>query len=308
MRVIITGGSGLIGRELTTSLAQVGHEVYILSRNPEKVTNLPVGAYAVAWDGKTTDGWGELAEETDATVNLAGENIAGESLLPKRWTADRKRYMRDSRLDAGKAILTAIEAAERKPAVLIQSAAIGYYGPRGNEKLDEDSPPGNDFFAEFCQEWEQVTAAVEDLGVRRVIIRSGVVFSTEGGALPRLMLPFKLHVGGHFGSGKQFVSWIHIADEVGAIRFLIENNEAHGIYNLTAPDPITNADVAKALSKVMKRPNIMPIPGFAIKLAFGEVTTVVLDGQRVIPKRLLEAGYVFQFPKIENALQDLLGR
>jgi uncharacterized protein (TIGR01777 family) len=308
MRVIITGGSGLIGSELTANLAQDGHEVTILSRNPEKVSGIADSTRAVAWDGKTDQGWGHLVEGADAIVNLAGENLAGEGFFPSRLTSERKQRIRDSRVFAGEAIVEALQAAEKKPEVLIQSSAVGYYGPHGDEKLDENSPPGDDFFAGW-KEWEKVTAPAEDMGVRRIIIRSGVVFTTKkGSALTRLMLPFKLFAGGPFGNGRQYISWIHIADEVGAIRTLIENKVARGVYNLTAPNPVTNAEAGKALAKVMHRPYYLPTPGFALKMAFGEVTSVVLEGQRVIPKRLLELGFTFQFPEIEPALRDLLNK
>lgn len=306
MRIMITGGSGLIGRELTGNLTQNGHEVIILSRTPARVSGLPQGARAVAWDGKTTQGWGGLIEETDAIVNLVGENLAGEGFFPSRWTEKRKRTLKESRILPGQAILEAIEAARHKPEVLVQSSAVGYYGPRGDEKLTEDNAPGDDFLARYCQEWESTTAGVEEMGVRRVVIRSGVVLSTKGGALPRILLPFKLYAGAHFGNGRQYMSWIHPADEIGAIRFLIENKEAQGVFNLTAPNPQTNAGLSRTIGKVMKRPYFLFVPGFALRLAFGEVTTVVLDGQRVLPKRLLDIGYEFQYPELEAALRDIL--
>lgn len=308
MRVIITGGSGLIGRGLTEILAQHGYEVIILSRNPERVANLPEGTQAVAWDGRTAQGWGHLVNDAEAVVNLAGENLAGESFFPARLTPERKQRIRESRILSGEAILEAIQAVEKKPEVLVQASAIGYYGLRGDEIVDEDSSPGDDFFAEW-KNWEKVTKPVEVLGVRRVIIRTGVVLSTEkGSALARLMLPFKLYAGGPFGDGQQYISWIHIADEVGAIRFLIENKEVQGVFNLTAPNPMTNAEFGKTLGKVMKRPYYLPVPGFVLRIAFGEVTAVVLEGQRVVPKRLLQAGYEFKFPELETALRDTLSK
>ena len=306
MQAIIAGGGGLIGRELTKGLAQSGYKVIILSRNPEKVTSLPDGAQAVSWDGKTAQGWGHLVNDVDAIVNLAGENLAGEGFFPARLTRERKQRIRDSRILSGKAILEAIQAAEKKPEVLVQASAIGYYGFREDEIVDEDSSPGDDFFAEW-KDWEKVTEPVEVLNVRRVIIRTGVVLSTEkGSALTRLMLPFKLFAGGPFGNGRQYISWIHIADEVSAIRFLIENHKTQGVVNLTAPNPVTNAEFGKTLGKVMKRPYYFPVPGFALEMAFGEVTAVVLEGQRVVPKRLLQEGFEFQFPELESALRDTL--
>ena len=306
MRVIIGGGTGLIGRQLTKELAQHGYEVIILSRNPEKVVNVPKGVKVIAWDGVSIQSWGDLVNETLAIVNLSGENIAGGGFLPSRLTDERKRRIRDSRILSGKTLLEAIEASEKKPEVFVQSSAIGYYGFHGDEKLNEDSPPGNDFFAEW-KEWEKVSAPVEDMGVRRVIIRTGIIFSTgRGSALNRLVLPYKLFAGGSIGNGKQYLSWIHETDEARAIRFLIENKDARGAFNLTAPNPATNAEVGKAIAKVLQRPYYLHAPGFAFKLAFGEISALVTDGQRVMPQRLLEHGFEFRFPELEPALQDIL--
>ena len=306
MRVIIGGGAGLIGRQLTMELAQHGYEVIILSRNPEKVISVPNSVEVVAWDGVSTKGWGHLVNEALAIVNLSGENIAGGSFLPSRLTDERKRRIRDSRILSGKVLVEAIGAAKNKPEVFVQSSAIGYYGFHGDEKLNEDSPPGDDFFAEW-KEWETVSAPVEDMGVRRVIVRSGIFFSTgRGSALNRLVLPFKLYGGGPIASGEQYLSWIHEVDEVRAIRFLIEHKEARGAFNLTAPNPATNAEVGRAIAKVLHRPYYFPAPKFAFKLAFGEVSALVTEGQRVLPERLLEDGFEFRFPEVEPALQDLL--
>jgi len=203
MRIIITGGSGLIGRALTNSFSQDGHEILILSRNPERVNDLPSGARAVKWDGKTPNGWGELIGGASAVINLAGENIAGEGFFPDRWTDERKRRIRDSRLNAGKAVTQAIQAAEHKPGVVVQASAIGYYGPSDDQVITEDNPPGDDFMAEVCQEWENSTAVVEKLGVRRVVTRGSIALSTEGGAFTRLLLPFKLYAGGPLGRIRQ---------------------------------------------------------------------------------------------------------
>jgi uncharacterized protein (TIGR01777 family) len=307
MSVIIAGGTGLIGRALTKELAQHGHEVIILSRNPDRVISVPENVKVVAWDGVSTQGWGDLVNETQAIVNLSGANIGGEGFFPSRLTDERKRRIRESRIMSGKALLEAIETAEKKPAVFVQSSAVGYYGFHGDEKLSEDSPPGDDFFAEW-KEWEKVSAPVEDIGVRRVIIRSGIIFSTgRGSALNRLVLPFKLFAGGPIGDGKQYLSWVHETDEACAIRFLIENNDACGAFNLTAPNPATNAEVGQTIAKVLHRPYYLPAPGFAFKLAFGEVSALVTNGQRVMPERLLEYGFEFQFPNLEPALQDILG-
>lgn len=306
MRIIITGGTGLIGRALTDELVQHEHEVIILSRSPERAGGFPAGVEVVGWDARTADGWGHLADGAGAIVNLAGASIAGQGFLPQRWTPERRRVIRDSRLNAGRAVVEAVEAAEDKPQVVIQSSAIGYYGPRGSEIVTEASEPGDDFLAQLCVDWEAATEAVEDVGVRRAIIRTGIVLSTEDGALPRMLLPYKIFVGGPFGDGRQYMSWIHLADEAAAIRFLIENQAASGPFNLTAPNPLTNAEFGQVLGRVLNRPSWLPVPGFAMRLLFGEVATVVLDGQRVLPERLKELGFSFQFPTAEEALKDTL--
>jgi uncharacterized protein (TIGR01777 family) len=310
MRVIITGGTGLIGRALTASLSADGHEVIILSRAPEKATGLPKGARAVRWDGQTASGWGELADGAGAIVNLAGESIGGENMLAlitKPWTRERLQLIRTSRVNAGRAVMQAIEQARVKPRVLVQSSAVGYYGLPGDQEITEDTPAGNDALARICVDWEATTAPAEALGVRRVVIRTGgAVMSTQGGALPFMLLPFKLFVGGPLGSGRQWFSWIHIADEVRAIRFLMDRSDAHGAFNLCAPEPLRNGELARVIGQVMRRPSFMPTPAFAMKLLLGDKATLVLDGQRQVPKRLLELGFQFQFPKAEAALQDLL--
>jgi uncharacterized protein (TIGR01777 family) len=257
----------------------------------------------VRWDGATAEGWGALADGADAVVNLAGESLA-----EGRWTSERKRRIRESRLRAGQAVVQAVSVAARKPRVVVQASAVGYYGPRGDEEVDERAAPGQDFLARLCVEWEASTAPVEAQGVRRVVVRSGLVLSREGGALPRILLPFRLFVGGPLGDGRQWWSWIHIADEVAAIRFLMEREEASGAYNLTAPNPLTNAAFGKALGRVLGRPSFVRTPALALRLAFGEMGSVLLEGQRVLPRRLLDAGFRFHFPDAEAALRDLLGR
>lgn len=306
MKVLIAGGSGLIGRELVKQLLAAGDQPLVLTRQPAESLELPAGVPAIHWDGKSARGWGEIVNTVEAVVNLAGENIAGEKFFPARWTPPRKALILQSRLDAGTALVEAVQAAEKKPLVFVQASAIGYYGTQGAESLTENSPAGSDFVAEVSQQWEGVSAAVEALGVRRVIVRTGVVLSLAGGALPRMLLPYRLFAGGPFGHGRQWYSWIHIADTASALRFVIANSQANGVVNLTAPNSLTNADFGKALGKVMRRPSSVPLPGFVMRLMFGEVATVVLDGQRVLPEKLQALGFRFTFPTLEAALQDLL--
>ncbi len=306
MQVVITGGTGLIGQALANHLLQHQYEVIVLSRNKNQTAGLDHGVKVVEWDAKTADGWLEYADGATAIVNLAGASVAGDSFLPARWSGSRKKAILESRLNAGKAVVDAVRKATVKPKVLIQSSAVGYYGNHPMDVvLTEDSPAGDDFLAKLCQQWEASTEAVEDVGVRRVVIRTGLVMSTKGGVYQRLVLPFKLFAGGTLGDGKQPQPWIHIDDQVNAMRFLIENESAYGVYNFTAPNPVTNKELASVISKTLQRPNWLPVPSFAFKLGFGEVSSIVLEGQNVIPKRLLEAGYHFQYEQVEEAVQAL---
>ncbi len=302
MRVIIIGGSGLIGLALVTDLTRNSHEVIILSRRPERIIDLPAGVRAERWDGRTAEGWYSLADGADAIVNLAGENISSG-----RWTDERKHTILQSRLNAGQAMIQAVKAVTRRPRAVIQASGIGYYGPCSNEEITEEMAPGHDFLARLATAWESSTSSLETLGVRRAIIRTGVVLSIEGGALPRMLLPFRFFVGGRLGSGRQWFPWIHIADEVRAIRFLIENEAASGPFNLSAPIPVTNAEFSHLLGQQLRRPAFMSIPEFALRLLFGEMATALLDGQRAIPKRLLQLGFSFRFSEAGSALSDLLG-
>ena len=306
MRVIITGGTGLIGSALAKNLAADGHEVISLSRNPAQYT-FPQGVRGVAWDSKTAAGWGHLADGADAIVNLAAAPIAGTGLIPSRWTAERKRRIRQSRIDAGTAVTEAVAAATDKPKVVIQSSGADYYGDVQNDTIImETSPNGSGFLADVTVDWEKSTAEVEAMGVRQVIIRSGMVLSMESGALPITALPFHFFVGGPLGSGQQWWPWIHLEDEARAIRFLIETESASGIYNLCAPQPLKNRDFAQTIGRVLKRPSLIPVPAFALKLALGDISAIVLHGRRAIPQKLQNEGFVFKFPTAEAALRNLL--
>lgn len=301
MRVIITGGTGLIGRALTSALVTEGHEVIVLSRTPERAVALPAGVRVERWDGRTADGWGGLVDGADAIVNLAGETIGA------RWTAARKRRVLESRLDAGRAVVQAVEAAAQKPKVVIQASGVGYYGFRGGTKLAEDQAPGEDFLARVGVQWEASTALVEDMGVRRAVIRTGVVLSPSGGTLARMLTPFRLFVGGPLGTGRQWFSWIHIEDEVAAVRFLLEKETASGVFNLVAPIAVNNMQFSMALGRVLKRPASIRTPAFPLRFLFGEMAALLLEGQRAVPKRLEEMGFRFRFSEVEGALSDLLG-
>ena len=300
MHVLIAGGSGLIGTALSKHLLAEGHSVTVLSRNPQAHSALQ-GVTMVRWDGKTKEGWGHLLNETDAVVNLAGVNLGGGL-----WTKNRKAKLIGSRLNAGAAIVAAFQAAEHKPEVLLQAAANGYYSPSGDDILTESDPPGTGFQSDLCQRWEQSTQPVEAMGVRRVVTRSGVVFARGALLLNMFLLPFRLFVGGPIGSGRQYLPWIHVDDEVAAFKYLLTNQETSGAYNLMSPQPVRNAELGHAISRVLKRPYWFPVPGFALKLVLGKMSSVVLDSWRCMPARLTESGFQFKFPDVEAALRDLL--
>lgn len=302
MRILITGGSGLIGRALCQALIAEDHQVIVLSRQPGRVSHMPQGVQVVQWDAQSGAGWSSFLEGADAVINLAGESIAAG-----RWTAERKARIRRSRIQAGQAVVDALRQVQKRPQVLLQASAVGYYGPRGDEIVTEDTPPGRDFLAQVCVDWEQSTAPAEELGVRRVILRTGIVLSNDGGAFPRIVLPFRFFAGGPLGSGRQWWPWIHMDDQVGAIRFLLTHPDARGPFNLSAPEPVTNREFARQLGQVMGRPALLPTPAFALKLALGEMSTILLDGQRAVPHRLQEAGYQFRFPTLQPALAQLVG-
>ena len=306
MRVIITGGTGLIGRKLAASLAGDHHEVIVLSRNPVHTRGLPRGVQVVGWDARTPQGWGHLVDGADAIVNLAGESIAGTGFIPSRWTEARKQRILQSRLDAADAIVQAVKAADRKPHVVVQASAVGYYGASGDEIITEAHPAEDDFLAQVCVQWENASAPVETLGVRRAVVRIGLVLTPEEGVLPKLLLPFRLFVGGALGTGRQWYPWVHADDVIRAIRFLISSENASGSFNLTAPNPLTNRDFSRVLGRVLHRPALVPVPPFALRLALGEISTLVLDGQRAVPQRLTEVGFSFRFTEAEAALSDLL--
>jgi uncharacterized protein (TIGR01777 family) len=305
MRVVITGGSGLIGRALTAPLAAERNEVIVLSRDPGRVQGLPPGARVEGWDGRSAGEWGALLDSGTAIINLAGESV-GEG----RWTAERKRRIRDSRLQAGAAVVEAVRRAAgagRAPAVLLQASAVGYYGDAGDGEVTEEHPPGRDFLAEVCVAWEAATAEVETLGVRRVLLRTGIVLHPDGGALPKVLRPFRFGAGGPLGSGRQWFPWIHWLDEIDAILFLLAHPTARGPFNLCAPQPVRNRDFSRALGRQLHRPSFLAAPAFALRLALGDMADALLHGQRALPRRLLAAGYAFHHPDLGEALRDLLG-
>ncbi len=299
MKILIAGGSGFIGSALTRSLLADGHQVWVLTRNPARVPVTP-GLLPVRWDGRTSQGWVGVLAQMEAVVNLAGETVGQWP-----WSAQRKKNIRESRVDAGLALAEAFQKVDPRPGVLIQASGVGYYGPCGPEPVTEDAPAGNDFMASVASHWEASTRIIDSLGVRRVLIRTSLVLDAHQGVLPLMALPVRLFAGGPLGHGRQGVSWIHLEDEVRAIRYLLENEKARGVFNLTAPNPLSNADFIRALAHTLARPYWLPAPAFALRALLGEMSTLLLDGQFAIPQRLVNLGFVFHYETARQAFDNL---
>lgn len=302
MQVIISGATGFIGRALCREL-HGDYELIALSRDARKAASA-VGEYArvMEWDARTTSGWARHVEGACAIIDLAGESLASGP-----WGQSKRDSIQQSRTASAGAIVDAVNGARNKPQVVLQASAIGYYGSRGDEVLDEDSEPGDGFLAGVCRRTEGIAARVERSGVRHVLLRTGLVLGRDGGILPKLMMPFKFFVGGYVGSGRQWVSWISLPDEVRAIRFLMENQGLKGAFNLTAADPVTMKQFTRTLGRVLRRPAWTFVPGFAARLALGRMADeTLLASQRVAPRRLLEAGFEFQHPNLQDALETIV--
>jgi uncharacterized protein (TIGR01777 family) len=301
MKVVITGATGFIGRSLCKELHR-DYEIVALSRNINSARK-SIGdiAKVVQWDAKTADGWAEEADGALAIINLAGENLASG-----RWNNTRKSRILQSRLDAIGAIVETIKHLKNKPKVVVQTSAIGWYGLSLEESFDEDSPPGEGFLASVCRDIESSAKEFEKLGVRCVVIRTGVVLGRDGGAFIKIVKPFRLFLGGYLGSGKQWFSWIHLEDEVAAIKFLMENEHLKGVFNLTAPQPVTLKEFSRILGKEIHRPVWFNAPAFVARLVFGEMADeMLLSGQKVLPKRLLNTGFDFKYTNVKKALIDI---
>lgn len=302
MRIAIPGGSGLIGRHLASHMAGLGHACIILSRDPSRLRPGGRGIRIVPWDPGDHRQVSQTLAGYDAVVNLCGEGIA-----EGRWTDKRKAVLKASRINSGLTLTRAIAelpAAER-PTVFIQASGIGYYEEDQESTPDEYALPGKSFLAKLALEWEASTQAVEDLGLRRVIIRTAIVLARSGGALREMIRPFWFFVGGPIGSGTQWLSWIHILDEVRAIQFLIEHPSACGPFNLCTPYAVRNAQFATVLGQILRRPSSMPVPAITMRILMGEMADIILKGSRVNPRRLQELGFTFTYPDLEQALLSL---
>lgn len=297
MRILITGGTGLIGRQLCAVLLTQGHAITVLSRHPETVsTKCGAGVQAM----KSLDEW--TADRVfDAVINLAGEPI-----VDAYWSAKRKQVLLDSRVGLTEKLVQRITAAQQKPTVLLSGSAVGYYGNGGETVLDEAMAAGNDFPSELCASWENAARVAEQSGVRVCLLRTGLVLSKRGGLLGRMLLPFKLALGARLGDGKQWMSWVHIDDYVAMVLRLLNDASLNGAFNMTAPAPVTNAEFTQTLAQALHRPALFVAPSFVMKLAMGERACLLLEGQRVIPKRIQSSDFQFAHPRLDGALQDLL--
>ncbi len=297
MKITISGASGLIGRRLMKSLISDGHSLHVLSRHAGM--NMPAGVRLSPWDPAKGEPPADSLREADAVIHLAGEPIA------QRWTAETKQRIRESRVTGTRNLVQALSKLDRRPQTLISSSAIGYYGWRGDEVLTESSSPGTGYLADVCIAWEKEAQAAEALGMRVVMMRTGVALDARGGALLKMLPPFKMGVGGKLAGGKQWMSWIHLQDLVGLYQFAL-TQPIRGPVNGTAPNPATNADFTRALAGALHRPAIFPVPGFALKMLFGEMSEIVLISERVLPKVAQANNFAFRFPELDAALADLL--
>jgi uncharacterized protein len=309
MRIVIAGGSGFLGSPLAEMYAEDGYDVRVLTRSlasgetrHDPGTGVP-GITRVGWTADGASGpWADALEGADGLINLSGESLAS-----KRWSPAAKTRFRDSRILATRSLAAAIRAAATPPAVFISGSAVGYYGPSDHRPLTESDPPGTDYLAQLCADWEKEARQAERPGTRVVLLRTGIVFERSGGALPEMMRPFRFFAGGPLGSGRQYVSWIHRLDWIEIVRWIVQTPVVSGPVNATAPHPVTNRHLSRALGRAMHRPSFMPAPAFALKIVVGEFADSILTGQRVLPARAQKDGYHFRYPEIEQAFRGIFG-
>ena len=301
MKIILTGGTGFVGKALIPHLVEAGHRVVLLTRHSGKMTWMNKRFVTEAhWDGKHLGDWAKEIDGADAVINLAGESIAA-----KRWAVAHKKHILDSRVNATKAIVDAIRQANQKPSVLINASAVGFYGNVENGDVTESSPKGTGFLSDTCDAWEKEARAAESLGVRVVILRLGVVLGEGGGALSKMIPPFKMFIGGPLGSGRQWFPWVHREDVAGVINFSLTHLKLSGPVNVTVPDPVNMKQFCTELGKAMHRPSWAPVPAFVLKLMLGEMSEMLLTGQKAVPKKLGECGYLFHYSSLEEALKGV---
>ena len=296
MRILITGASGLIGTALQKSFEEKGYEMLLASRSE------PKSERDIQWNADAGFADEDLLrlEGLDAVIHFAGESISA-----LRWTDEKKKAIRDSRVHGTRTMIEAFARLEKKPKVFISASAIGFYGDRGDEEMTETNSVGDTFLSEVSKEWESESRRAEDMGIRTVLLRNGIVLSKDGGALATMMTPFKLGVGGVVGSGKQWMSWVSLDDAVGIVNYALENENLRGAVNVVSPNPVTNEEFTKTLGEVLYRPTFLPLPEFVVNLVFGEMgDALLIDSTRVVPKRLLDSGFKFRYPEIKSALEN----
>jgi hypothetical protein len=298
MKIVVAGGTGLIGSALVKGLRGARHSIVVLTRDPDKmISNSDMSVTFDRWDGKTVGGWQDRIDGADAVFNFSGESLAA-----RRWTRVQKERLLNSRLEATQAIVQAIERAKRKPGALVNVSAVGYYGDVEEGEVTEARGPGNGFLADLCRKWEEAAHAAGSFGVRVVTPRLGVVLAGHGSALQQMILPFKLFAGGPLGSGRQWFPWIHIDDVVSVALFVLDNVQLSGAVNVAAPESVTMKQFCSALGKTLHRPSWTPVPAIALRIALGEMSQMLLTGQRVVPAKLMQSGYSFRFPNLDAAL------
>lgn len=302
MKIVLSGGTGFIGKALLNPLIKAGHRLVLLTRDVHRIKRAATAACEIVeWDGHNSGPWVQMIDGADAVINLAGAPIA-----ERRWTVAQKERIVASRVGTTRLFVEAIEQAKQRPSVWINASAVGYYGHVPEGVITEHHPQGAGFLAKTCGYWEGAALAAEKLGVRVICLRTGVVLEKDGGALPRMLLPFRMFLGGPLGSGRQWFPWIHREDVVEIILFALTHPLLSGAINVTAPNSVTMKEFCRTLGKVMQRPSWLPVPSFVLQLIFGEMSEVLLDGQRAVPKKLLEAGYAFHHPKLDECLSAVL--
>jgi len=303
MNIVVAGGSGFIGTRLIDRLLKEGHSLVVLTRNSNKIAPGLAHVHTEKWNAQSAGAWCRSMDTADVVINLTGELIAG-----KRWTVRQKNIILRSRLDATGALVDAIRQAQRRPSVLVNISGVGFYGDVPAGDVLEWFPGGHDFLADVCREWEQAALGAQQYGVRVVLPRLGVVLGRDGGALPRMMLPFKMFAGGYLGSGAQWFPWVHLDDVVNVIRFAIRNTAVAGPLNVAAPEAVTMKTFCSTLGKVMHSPSWTFVPAFVLRAALGEMSGMLRTGQKAIPRRLAEYGFTFEHPSLRKALEDILHR
>jgi uncharacterized protein (TIGR01777 family) len=299
MKITVTGATGLIGRRLVARLKDRGDDVTALSRNPDRARDA-LRAEAMAWDAEAEPAPVEALADRDGVVHLAGEPVA------QRWNGPAKRRIRDSRELGTRNLVEGLRAADPRPRVLVSASGVDYYGPRGDEEITEDEPPAQDFLAQVCVVWEGEAQQAEELGVRVARLRTGVVLSAKGGALAKMLPPFKLGAGGPVAGGRQWMPWIHLDDITGMYLAALGDDRWSGPFNAVTPTPVTNRDFSKALGRALHRPAVAPVPAFALRLLYGDMAEIVTNGRRAVPKRALELGHTYAHPDLDEALRSAL--